>query len=84
MIDHAYDVTVIGAGPVGMYATFYAALRKLKVRLIDSQPQLGGQLSAIYPEKYIYDIPGYPVIQAGTHRNSRNKSIPLRIKLKSS
>lgn len=64
MTEQTYDVTVIGAGPVGMYATFYAALRKLNVRLIDSQPQLGGQLSAIYPEKDIYDIPGYPCIKA--------------------
>ena len=64
MRNHVYDVTVIGAGPVGMYASFYAALRKLKVLLIDALPHLGGQLSAIYPEKYIYDIPGYPEIKA--------------------
>ena len=65
MIKNAYDVTIIGAGPVGMYSAFYAALRKMKVKIIDSLPQLGGQLQAIYPEKYIYDLPGYPQVLAG-------------------
>ncbi len=64
MIDNAYDVTIIGGGPVGMYAAFYASLQKLKVKIIDALPELGGQLEAIYPEKYIYDIPGFSKIKA--------------------
>jgi thioredoxin reductase len=59
-----YDITIIGAGPVGMFAAFYAGMRKAKTNIIDSLPQLGGQLATLYPEKYIYDIPGYPAIKA--------------------
>ncbi|ERJ13374.1 NAD(P)/FAD-dependent oxidoreductase [Haloplasma contractile] len=65
MINHAYDLTIIGAGPVGMYAAFYAGLRGMKVKIIDALPELGGQLQAIYPEKYIYDAPGYDEVLAG-------------------
>ncbi|MEY8445842.1 NAD(P)/FAD-dependent oxidoreductase [Enterococcus ratti] len=59
-----YDITIIGAGPVGMFAAFYAGMRQAKTKIIDSLPQLGGQLAALYPEKYIYDIPGFPAIKA--------------------
>lgn len=59
-----YDITIIGGGPVGLFAAFYAGLRKAKTKLIDSLPQLGGQLATLYPEKYIYDVPGYPAIKA--------------------
>lgn len=58
------DVTIIGGGPVGLYASFYAGLRGLSVRIIDSLPELGGQLTALYPEKYIYDMPGFPKVLA--------------------
>lgn len=60
-----YDITIIGGGPVGMFAAFYAGMRQAKTKLIDSLPQLGGQLSALYPEKTIYDIPGFPQVKAG-------------------
>lgn len=60
-----YDITIIGAGPSGMFAAFYAGLRNAKTKIIDSLPQLGGQLATLYPEKYIYDIPGHPEIKAG-------------------
>ena len=53
-----YDLTIIGGGPVGLFAAFYAGIRKAKTKIIDSLPQLGGQLTMLYPEKYIYDIPG--------------------------
>lgn len=53
------DVTVIGGGPIGMFAAFYAAMRNLDVTLVDSLPQLGGQVAALYPEKPIYDIAGF-------------------------
>ena len=52
-----FDITIVGAGPVGMFAAFYAGIRQAKTKLIDSLPQLGGQLTTLYPEKNIYDIP---------------------------
>ena len=57
--DHTYDVTVIGGGPVGMFAAFYAALRNIDVQLVESLPELGGQVTALYPEKAIFDIAGF-------------------------
>src|SRR5579862_6735687 len=61
---HEVDVTIIGAGPVGLFAAFYAGLRGMSVRIIDSLPELGGQLTALYPEKYVYDMPGFPKVLA--------------------
>jgi thioredoxin reductase (NADPH) len=58
------DVTVIGGGPCGLFASFYAGLRGMSVRIIDSLPELGGQLTALYPEKYVYDMPGFPKVLA--------------------
>jgi thioredoxin reductase (NADPH) len=58
------DVTIIGAGPVGLFAVFELGLLKLRAHLIDFLPQAGGQLSEIYPKKPIYDIPGYPTVLA--------------------
>lgn len=58
------DITVIGGGPVGLFASFYAGLRGMSVRIIDSLPELGGQLMALYPEKYVYDMPGFPKVLA--------------------
>lgn len=62
MIDT--DICIIGAGPVGLFAVFEAGLLKMRCHLIDVLPQVGGQLSEIYPHKPIYDIPGYPSITA--------------------
>jgi thioredoxin reductase len=59
-----YDITIIGGGPSGLYAAFYAGLRAATTKIIDSLPQLGGQLAALYPDKYIYDIPGFPRVLA--------------------
>lgn len=58
------DICLIGAGPVGLFAVFEAGLLKMRCHLIDALPQVGGQLSEIYPQKPIYDIPGYPAINA--------------------
>ena len=58
------DITIIGAGPVGLFAIFETGLLKLRCHLIDFLPQAGGQLSEIYPKKPIYDIPGYPTVLA--------------------
>ena len=59
------DILIVGAGPVGLFAVFEAGLLKLHCHLIDSLPQAGGQLAEIYPQKPIYDIPGFPSILAG-------------------
>jgi ferredoxin/flavodoxin---NADP+ reductase len=58
------DVTVIGGGPTGLFAAFYAGLRGVSCRIVDALPELGGQLMALYPEKYIYDVGGYPKVLA--------------------
>lgn len=59
-----FDITVIGGGPAGLFTTFYSGMRQAKVKLIESMPQLGGQLAALYPEKYIYDVAGFPKVRA--------------------
>lgn len=59
------DMMIIGAGPVGLFTVFEAGLLKIKCHLMDVLPQIGGQLTEIYPKKPIYDIPGYPAILAG-------------------
>jgi thioredoxin reductase (NADPH) len=58
------DICIIGAGPVGLFSVFEAGLLKMRCHLVDTLPQIGGQLSEIYPHKPIYDIPGYPEIKA--------------------
>ncbi len=62
--NDVYDVIIIGAGPIGLYATYYAGLRDMKVKVLESLGQVGGQLQALYPKKYIYDVPGFPKILA--------------------
>lgn len=58
MTKQMYDVTIIGGGPAGMFAAFYCGLHELKAQLIESLPQLGGQVTALYPEKQIWDVAG--------------------------
>ncbi len=58
------DVLILGGGPVGLFAAYYAGLRQMSVTIVDSLPELGGQLTALYPEKYIYDMPGFPKVLA--------------------
>jgi thioredoxin reductase (NADPH) len=58
----AFDITFVGAGPTGLFGAFYAGLREMKVKIIDALPQPGGQLIALYPDKLIYDTPGFPAI----------------------
>jgi thioredoxin reductase (NADPH) len=62
--DGIKDITIIGAGPTGLFAAFYAGLRGMSCRIVDALPQLGGQLMALYPEKYIFDVGGLPKILA--------------------
>lgn len=60
-----FDVVIIGAGPVGLFSVFQAGMLGMKSCVIDAQDNIGGQCSALYPEKPIYDIPSRPEIQAG-------------------
>lgn len=57
-----YDITIIGAGPTGLYAAYYAGFRALRTKIVDSRSDLGGQVTALYPDKYIYDVAGFPKI----------------------
>lgn len=58
------DITIIGGGPTGLYGLFYAGMRGVSARVIDVLPELGGQLTALYPEKDIYDVAGFPKVLA--------------------
>ncbi|MGM8365177.1 NAD(P)/FAD-dependent oxidoreductase [Virgibacillus sp. W0181] len=64
MTDKIYDITIIGAGPAGLFTAFYGGMRQASVKIIESLPHIGGQLTALYPEKYIYDVAGFPKIRA--------------------
>lgn len=63
-IENTVDIIVIGGGPAGLFAAFYGGMRQASVKIIESMPQLGGQLSALYPEKFIYDVAGFPKVRA--------------------
>lgn len=58
------DITIIGGGPTGLFAAFYAGMRGMSVRIVDSLPELGGQLTALYPEKHIFDVGGFAKVLA--------------------
>ena len=58
------DITIIGGGPTGLFGAFYAGMRGASVRIVDALPALGGQLMALYPEKNIYDVAGFPKVLA--------------------
>ncbi|WP_020006583.1 NAD(P)/FAD-dependent oxidoreductase [Salinicoccus albus] len=62
--EEIFDITIIGGGPTGLFTAFYGGMRQAKVKIMDSLPHLGGQLTALYPEKYIYDVAGFPNIRA--------------------
>jgi thioredoxin reductase (NADPH) len=56
------DLLIVGAGPVGLFGAYYAGVRGLRVAVVDSLSQVGGQVSAMYPEKQIFDIAGFTAI----------------------
>jgi phytoene dehydrogenase-like protein len=60
---HEADLTIIGAGPAGLYGAYYAGFRGLKVAVLDSLPEPGGQVAALYPEKLIFDVAGFPAVK---------------------
>jgi thioredoxin reductase len=61
--QHEVDLLIIGAGPAGLYAAYYAGFRGMSVALMDSLPEAGGQVAALYPEKLIFDVAGFPKIK---------------------
>ncbi|NEX14367.1 MAG: ferredoxin-NADP reductase [Prosthecochloris sp.] len=62
--DELCDLTIIGGGPTGIFAAFQCGMNNISCRIIESMPELGGQLTALYPEKHIYDVAAFPEVQA--------------------
>src|SRR5579872_3134155 len=62
--DTVFDTVIIGAGPSGLFATYYAGFREMKTVILDALPEAGGHLAVLYPEKTIFDVPGHPEILA--------------------
>ncbi len=62
--EDVFDVTILGAGPTGLFGAFYAGLREMRIKIVDALPQMGGQLIALYPEKQIFDTPGFFAIRS--------------------
>ena len=61
---YSTDVVIVGSGPVGLFAIFECGMMRMKCHVVDTLDMVGGQCSALYPEKPIYDIPGHPKISA--------------------
>jgi thioredoxin reductase len=64
MVHELRDITIIGAGPTGLFGLFYAGMRQVSAQIVDALPEAGGQLTALYPEKFIFDVAGFPQILA--------------------
>jgi thioredoxin reductase (NADPH) len=62
--DGVFDVAILGGGPTGLFGVFYAGMRQMRTLILDALSELGGQLTALYPEKYVYDVGGFPKILA--------------------
>jgi thioredoxin reductase len=62
MANALRDITILGGGPAGLFALFYAGMRGVSAQIVDALPEPGGQLTALYPEKYIFDVAGFPKI----------------------
>jgi len=59
-----FDITIVGAGPAGLFGAFYAGMREMRTKIVEALPEPGGQLAVLYPEKMIYDVAGFPKILA--------------------
>jgi thioredoxin reductase len=62
--EDVYDITIVGAGPAGLFAAFYAGLRQMKTKVIDALEEPGGQVAVLYPDKFIFDVPGFKQVLA--------------------
>ncbi len=81
-MEDIFDITIIGAGPVGLYALYYAGLRDVKARIIEALDEVGGGLKVLYPEKYIHDVAGYPKVMSKElvtqfERQARTYGMPI-------
>ncbi|GAA4856890.1 NAD(P)/FAD-dependent oxidoreductase [Saccharopolyspora cebuensis] len=63
MTSHEVDLLIVGAGPTGLFATYYAGFRGMSVAVVDALPEPGGQITAMYPEKMILDVAGFPAVR---------------------
>ncbi|MCU6796774.1 MULTISPECIES: NAD(P)/FAD-dependent oxidoreductase [Paenibacillus] len=84
MQNEIVDIIIVGGGPAGMFAAFYGGMRQASVKIIESMPQLGGQLAALYPEKYIYDVAGFPKVTAQELVNNLERQLkhfPMDVRL---
>lgn len=63
MTEHSVDVAIVGAGPTGLYASYYAGFRGWSTAVIDALPEVGGQITAMYPEKDIFDVAGFTAVR---------------------
>ncbi len=78
MVSQQTDVAIIGAGPVGLFAIFECGMMRLKCHVVDSLEMVGGQCTALYPEKPIYDIPGFPkILAADLIENLKKQASPF-------
>ena len=64
MAHEIRDITIIGGGPTGLFGLFYAGMRRATAQIVDALPEPGGQLTALYPEKFIFDVGGFPKVLA--------------------
>lgn len=78
-LDDCYDTIIVGGGPVGLFGAYYANLRDMSVRLVDRRNELGGQITAIYPEKWVYDIPGIPAIRGKDLFKNLCAQVPVHV-----
>lgn len=78
-----YDITIVGGGPAGMFAAFYAGMHNAKTQVVESLAELGGQVNALYPEKTILDVAGLPAVKGRdlvAAQQEQLKQFPLTIK----
>lgn len=73
--DNIFDVIIIGGGPTGMFAAFYAGMRELKTKIIETLPVLGGQVEMMYPEKMIFDVGAFPYVKGSALIKHLNKQM---------
>lgn len=77
MNDKIYDISIIGGGPAGMFAAYFARLRNLKVALIESLPKLGGQPETLYAQKHIYDVAALPKVSGTDLTKQLNEQLSI-------
>jgi len=77
MNDKIYDISIIGGGPAGMFAAYFARMRNLKVALIESLPKLGGQPETLYAQKHIYDVAALPKISGTDLTKQLNEQLDI-------